>query len=120
MLTAQDKRKIITTEIRCVRRIINIINSDKIRNDRHSKACSNTNVTLHLETSQMVQPCLKAIAGQYITETIILRISGAVTEAALVKRWLEEVTDILLIPLHGAHQQVLSRNLFAPSTSQDI
>lgn len=71
-LTAKNKRKTITTEVRCLRRMLKVTKGNKNRKSHHQgKGWNSTSTAHHPGTAgRMVWPCYTTITIQHSAESI--------------------------------------------------
>jgi hypothetical protein len=116
-LTAQEKRKITTTQVRCLRRILNITRRDRIRNDEIRRRVE-------------VIPALDYITKQQIKrfEHVTRMSPNNIPQRALTsrsnntrqrgrppKRWINGITESLEMTAYKANKKAMSRTLPFPS-----
>lgn len=94
---------------------------DEIRNDTIHTCWSNISTTLHPEiTCQIIWPHYMTNTREYNTENIHIKNCRKQEETAHAKRWKDEMTEILNLPLYETNRGALPRRLFVSSTLKSI
>ena len=116
-LTAEQKRKITTTEMRCLRRIMNVSILDKIRNETIRETIKVSPALDYIKRQQLkwyghvARSSINSLAQRAIT----LRCNRKRGRGRPGKRWIDEITDISMLTIQQTHQSALARNLHFPS-----
>ena len=115
-MTSDDKRKIVTTEMRCLRRIMGVSRLDRIRNEDIRKMVGTTPILKYIKKQQVkwfghVSRLPTASMPQM---AMLHSYSGYKARGRPRKRWTTEIAEALTHNLHEAHKKARSRDLFLP------
>ena len=121
-MTEKEKRKITTTEMRFLRRILNVSRRDKIRNE---EIRTKVGVIAALDFIRKQQVKWFGHASRLPTNSIpqqamMYRPDGSRGRGRPRKRWMQGITESMGISIHEAHERALSRSLYFTSTPQGI
>jgi hypothetical protein len=119
-LTASDKRKIITTEMACLRRMLGVSIRDKIRNETIRKMTNTTPVMNYIKRQQIkwFAHASRLPSDSIPQKALLLKHSGRRAKGRPCKRWIAEIKEATETSLHEAHKKAVSRELFYPLTLQ--
>src|SRR5579871_538793 len=119
-LTANDRRKLITTEMVCLRRILGVSLRDKIRNE-YIRRITNTIAVLDYIKKQQIKWFAHAssLPSDSIPQNaLLLRHSGRKARGRPCKIWITEIKEATETSIYETHKKAVSGELFYPLTLQ--
>ena len=115
-MTADDRRKIVTTEMKCLRRMLGVSRRDRIRNEDIRKMVGTTPILNYIKKQQVkwfghVSRLPTDSAPQM---AMLHRHSGYKARGRPRRRWTTEIAEALKYNLYEAHINARSRDLVIP------
>ena len=113
-LTTNDRRKLVTTEMKCLRRMLGVTRRDRLRNEDIRKKVGTTSVLDFIKKQQIkwfghVSRLPSDSAPQ---RAMLLRYNGYKAKGRPRKRWTSEITEATKETIYEAHTRARFRNLF--------
>jgi hypothetical protein len=121
-LTAKEKRKITTTEMRCLRRILNITRRDRIRNDEIRRRVGVTSALAYItkQQSKWFEHVTRMSPDNIPLKALKSRSHSKRRRGRPPKRWINNIIESLEMTAYEANNRALSRTLHFPSTLRGI
>ena len=119
-MTEKEKRKITTTEMRFLRRILNVSRRDKIRNEE-IRTKVGVKAALDFIRKQQVKwfgHASRLPVNSMPQQAMMYRPDGNRGRGRPRKRWTEGITESMGMSIYEAHNRALSRSLYFTSTPQ--
>ena len=115
-MTSDDRRKITTTEMKCLRRMLGVSKRDRLRNEDIRKLVGTTPILNYIKKQQVkwfghVSRLPTVSAPQM---AMLHRHSGYKARGRPRKTWTTEIFEALKCTLYEAHTNARSRDLFLP------
>ena len=112
------KRKITATEMRCLRRILNITRRDRIRNDEIRRRVGVTSALEYITKQQIkwFEHVTRVSPENTPLKALTSRSHYRRRRGLSPKRWINNITESLEMTAYEANKRALSRTLHFPST----
>ena len=116
-MTAEDKRKITTTEMKCLRRMLGISIRDRIRNEDIRKRVGTTPVLNFIKKQVKWFGHVTRLPPNSLPQMAMLHYHcGYKARGRPRKRWTNEITEAVMDTLYVAHTKACSRELLSTLT----
>lgn len=117
-MTSHDRRKITTTEMKCLRRILGVTRRDRIRNEEIRKRVGTTPILTYIKRQQVkwFGHVSRMPSNSKPQMAMLQRHNGYKARGRPRKRWTSEITEALNYNIHIAHTKARSRDLLLPLT----
>ena len=114
--TAQDKRKLVTAEMACLRRIIGISLRDRVRNEDIRQRTGTTPILEYIKRQQIKWFAhISRLPPDSIPQQAMLhRYSEGRPRGRPRKRWTTEIKEATNSTIYSAHTRAISKELFYP------
>jgi hypothetical protein len=117
-MTSHDRRKITTTEMKCLRRILAVTRRDRIRNEEIRKRVGTTPILTYIKRQQvkLFGHISRMPSNSKPQMAMLQRHNGYKARGRPRKRWTSEITEALNYNIQIAHTKACSRDLLLPLT----
>jgi len=115
-MTSEHRRKIVTTEMKCLRRILGVSLKDRIRNEDIRKMVGTTPILTYIKKQQVnwFAHISRLPTNSAPQMAMVHKHNGYKARGRPRKRWTTEISEALNCPLHEAHTKACSRDLVLP------